>query len=119
MKTPPETPPVKFPVPTIANPLADRVDLNTPRIAVLNSPEAARYTPVVGSDANVRDGLPTLPSNRLIVDAPASTVLALSRFCESQINVAWLFAAMMAVDAPPTPVDMVRVYPPAVVAFWT
>ena len=39
---PPSTPPLKVPVPTIAMPVAETVDLKTPRIAVLNSPEAAR-----------------------------------------------------------------------------
>jgi len=87
-KVPPATPPVKLPVPTIARPVADSVDLKTPRIAMLNSPEAARYTPVVVSAEKFSDGAPTEPLFKLILEEPARTVFALNKLTESQTSVA-------------------------------
>jgi hypothetical protein len=105
---PPEMPPLKVPVPTTARPVADSVERNTPRIEVLNSPEAARYTPVLASDEKYKAGAPTVPLTKPIDEAPASTVLALTKLLESQISVACWFDAIVAVD-PPVLVERVTV----------
>jgi hypothetical protein len=91
----------------MARPDADSVDRNTPRIAILNSPEAARYTPVVVSDEKFKDGEPTEPLFKLMVEEPARMVLALYRFTESHTSVAWLPAVKTAVA--PDPVEIVTV----------
>jgi hypothetical protein len=93
-------PPVKFPVPTIAKPVADSVERNTPRIEMLNSPDAARYTPVLASEAKYKAGAPTVPLTKPIDDEPANTVFAFTKLVESQISVACWFDAIVAVDPP-------------------
>ena len=64
---PPVTPSVKVPVPAIVKPVADSVDLKTPKMAVLNCPAVARYTPVFVSLPKFSDGVLTEPSAKLKV----------------------------------------------------
>ncbi len=79
---------------------------------MLNSPEAARYTPVVVSAEKFKDGEPTEPLFKLTVDEPAKIVLALNKLTESQTRVAWVPVVRIALD--PLPVEIVSVYAPVV-----
>ena len=69
-------------------------------MAVLNSPEVARYTPVDVSDEKFKDGAPTLPSIKEMLLAPARTVFAFSRLTESHTKVACCPAGIVATLPP-------------------
>ena len=106
-----------MPVPTIASPVADSVERNTPNMEMLNSPEAARYTPVDVSDAKFNAGAPTVPSVKEILLAPARTVLAFSKLTESQIKMTCWPAGTVA-TLPPELVVKVIVKLDAVPSVW-
>ena len=80
-------PPVNVPVPGMESPVAVREKRLTPRMAMLNCPVPALYTPVLDSDAKYKAGADTVPLISPIEDDPARTVFAFTRLMESQINV--------------------------------
>ena len=73
--------------------------------------------PVEASAAKFIDGDPTDPLIKLIEVDPAKTVLALTKFTESQINVACCPALRVAVDPEPVLMVTVKADAPPVVAF--